>query len=154
MSTMRFLMLACWLAMAFFSGCASAPEKTVDTHGIRSVAILVLPDDRGRAFCDFAVDGMTQGGHMSGEPLPFVHQDNVQLRPEVIEAIWQAAGDVLDAGLLAEGGARGERGFNAISLVMDDGRNFSVSWPFRQQPEDPRLRRLADLVFEHRIGGW
>ena len=118
------------------------------------MAIAVLPDDRGRAFCEFAVDGMTQGGHMSGSPLPFVHQDQVQLRPEIIEAIWQAAGELLDSGLMAEGGARGERGFNEITLTMDDGRLFSVLWPFQQQPQEPRLRRLADLIFEHRIGGW
>ncbi len=153
MRTKPYLAVLCWLAMLVVSGCASQPEKSGRADAIRSVAIRVM-GDRGQASCEYSVDGSTRGGHLSGGPVPFVHQDNARLGPEIIGAIWRAAGEVLDAGLLVEGGASRARESSEIDLVMDDGRHFSLAWPSSSPPDDPRLRRLVDLALKHRIGGW
>ncbi len=96
-------------------------------------------------------DGTTQGGHLSGDSPPFVHQDEGTLEPALRSAMWTAAQAALEVPptTLAPGPDTVE-----LTVTRSDNTSVTWRWPFGTEPAEPRVRALWMLANEHRIGGW
>lgn len=124
---------------------------STDQVSIASVTIAVRPD-AGSAFCTFQADGSVQGGHLSGDARPFVHQDSGQVGAEVITAMWAATRAVLAE---PSGPPLPETaGTESLSITRSDGSSVRHVWPFGQVPASPKVAALRALLLAHHIGGW
>jgi hypothetical protein len=125
---------------------APAPALT-----IASVSVTVRRSDPGHAFMSYRADGTTQGGHLSGDDPPFVHQDDGTLDPAARAAMWAAA-----EAALAVPPSTMPPGPETVELTVARSDNSTVAWrwPFGTEPTEPAVRALYALAHQHRIGGW
>lgn len=155
LSTSRLLPGLALVMLFLLSGCSVQPANAMNPHGIKSIGMWLLPPDSGMAFCSFDIDGAMHSGHMSGDPVPFVHEDRGNASRAAIEEIWQAGAEALEAGWLVAGGGGAKQGNNRIYVVLEDGRELSVSWPFQGEAPSPQVNRLGDLIEKHHLpGSW
>ena len=110
---------------------------------VRTVEIKVYPPDGGMAFCRYEADGKVHGGHASSPPVR-VYEEDGKLDPAIVERIWTLAGEVQSQG----------NSSNSIVITLADGTTRVASWGWKEQPSDPKLRELAELLMEHHVGGW
>ncbi len=95
------------------------------------------------AFCRYEADGKMHGGH-AGPPPVRVYEEDGKLDPAIVERIWTLAGEVQSQG----------NSSNSIVITLADGTTRVASWGWKEQPSDPKLRELAELLMEHHVGGW
>ena len=110
----RGLMGAVLLAVA---GCRDAPAPR---PALVSVGIIVVPAGLGSA--EFLVhrDSTMRGAHLSGDSVPFVHQDEGRLDSLVVDSLWNLAG-ALDSSIATRSPPTG-RGYAALATQLRDGR--------------------------------
>jgi hypothetical protein len=129
------------------------PAPTATAPRIRAVSIHVQPADGGSAHCRYERDGTVRGGHVSGGPSPFVHQDEGTIAPEIQRAIVGAAEATLAEPRPSPGVAPGA-GTERIEIELEDGALVTFAWPFAGAHDDARVVALAGLLRGHRVGGW
>ncbi len=132
---MRILWLLLLLALPVLSDSA-----------VRTVEIKVSPPE-GSAFCRYEADGKMHGGHASPPPAVRVYEEAGKLEPAVLEQVWKLAGEVKSQGTAGRPG-------NSVVITLADGTTRVASWPWKEEPSDPKLRELANLLQKHHVGGW
>lgn len=93
-----------------------------------------------------------RGGHLSGDPVPFVHQDEGRLPKVVVDSLW-ALVSLIDS-VAATASPPTGRGYVALQLSLATNLAWVTSWPNSGQPSDPQVRAVATWLLAHRIGGW
>jgi hypothetical protein len=117
-----------------------------------SVGIHVVPASGGSAEFQVHRDGTVRGGHLSGDSVPFVHQDEGHLDSAVVDSLWALA-TALDS-VAATASPPTGRGYAALQLNFASGAAWSTSWPDSGQAPDPGVRAVVAWLLAHRVGGW
>lgn len=136
-------------AALVLAGCrtAAAPRPA-----LVSVRITVVPANGGSAEFEVNRDGSVRGGHLSGDSVPFVHQDEGRLDRLAVDSLWRMA-EALDSATATASPPSG-RGYAALQLSFAGGSAWLTSWPDSSQPGDARVLATVDWLLAHRIGGW
>jgi len=138
------------ILFAFILSSCNATSKSE----ITKIGIHVTTDD-GYAYCEFNADGWAEGGHKSGGPEPFVHENREKLSREKINEIWAAAGAIDTQAYPLETSARRECvGCVDLFIYTIDGKVMHLSWPFGEQHPDRKVQELEALLYEYNVGGW
>lgn len=119
---------------------------------LTSVRITVVPATGGSAEFEVSRDGTMRGGHLSGDSVPFVHQEAGRLASAVVDSLWSLAA-TLDSGT-ANARPPAGRGYAALQLTFGTNVTWVTSWPDTAQPVEPALRPLVNWLLAHRIGAW
>jgi|WetSurMetagenome_2_1015567.scaffolds.fasta_scaffold52093_2 hypothetical protein len=136
----------------------TAPAKTdtapaAERVEIESVSISVMPGGGGQANFSVASTGECRGGHLSGGPTPFVHEDKGKLTPEVTKQIMDAAAEVYASKAVSDPEVR-KQGIAIIGIKPVKGEIKAYQRPFDGKYAEPALQRLDELLHKHHIGGW
>jgi len=125
------------------------------TRKIVQIDIGVHPGGRGMANCGWTKDGKVTGGHLSGDDPPFVHIDESTIPKEILDDIWKEA-EALGEAVFSLNVAQDPKwtGYNELMISFETGDPMRVCWPFGEENRDQRLKRLLDLLFKNKIGGW
>jgi hypothetical protein len=120
---------------------------------LTSVAIHTRPAGGGSASCQFDASGAIHGGHLSGGPSPFVHEDDGRAEPQILASIVRAA-EALLVEPRPDAGPTEAEGTTWIELRQSDGTQARFAWPAPGHHPDARVVALEALLLEHRVGGW
>ena len=122
---------------------------------ITKIRIKVWPPD-GMAECQWTPDGTVEGGHASGGPAVRMYTDTKKISPQKVKQIWQAAESLPRTAFAPDAVLRREKskGIGHVLLFFEGGSAARLSWPFRGQHADPKVRALSKLLHENRTGGW
>ena len=154
---MRFIVVVAVSGLLWGAGvsCGKPGPRPPSARTITSLTIIVVPPGGGQANSTFLPDGTVRGGHLSGDPRPFVYQDEKHIDSATVKAIWSAAralGDTLLAANVIPDSTY--EGYVVLQVTYDREPQANLAWPFRGAHADARVRALAALLMEHRTGGW
>ncbi|MEK7667713.1 MAG: hypothetical protein AAB409_03605 [Gemmatimonadota bacterium] len=136
-------------------GACTACTRPVPARVITSIGITVVPAGGGQAHAAFFPDGLVRGGHLSGDPVPFVHQDEDRLDSATAAALWTAARALGDTLLGADVPPDSTlRGYVMHKVAFDSGPPMRLTWASGAEHADARVRALVALLMENRTGGW
>lgn len=143
------------LAPLLFAALAATPVRA-QTPRIVRIQMQVVPEGvgGGHAEVTYEANGRIRGGHIS--PDHFVHQVDSVLTATQRRRLWAAARALGDS-LLAVFESKPDDRTGVVYLNVNiEGSELGARfvWPFGGQHADPRVRRLAALVLEYRVGGW
>lgn len=140
---LRILLLL--LSLSYAAGAASLPR-------ILTIEIKVLPPE-GEAFCRYNPDGTVKGGHMFGGR---GHEATGTVPGAQVKAIWNLAQELQGRGVFTGPVVwdQHSRPKNHIVIGLEDGQQLRFSWAFRTNPGETRTAKLAQLLMDHRVGGW
>lgn len=121
---------------------------------ITSLELTIVPASGGQAYVKYERDGAINGGHLSGDSVPFVHIDTGRVDSATLAALWDAARALGDT-LLARRDTvpTGGRGYIRIQVVQE-GREAHFVWPERTEHPDRRVHTLGSIMMTNRVGGW
>jgi hypothetical protein len=131
-----------------------APEAPVDTPipgPVVKIALGVSPGD-GSAWRIIEPTGRIDAGHMEGAP-PFVHQDTVEVGPDVVKPIFEAAQALIASDAPTSTGVA-VAGTVSLELDRSTGESVVYRWKFGEEPADPRIKTVSDPVYALQAGGW
>ena len=120
---------------------------------IQSVEIRVNPPRGGFAFCRYDQHGKMHGGHVSPPPAVVVHEADGQAEEAVAREIWKLAEDLVKRKVVKGPIKESPSGKTYLTIKVQD-QELLVSWPFKGQHADAGVRKLADLLHKHHVGGW
>lgn len=124
-------------------------------QAITSIGLIVVPADAGSAQVHFAPDGTVRGGHLSGDPVPFVHQAEGRISRRTVAALWRAVRALGDSMLATQDSVPTlGRGCHRIEIERAGLEPAFIVWPFGTEHPDARVRALVRLMLAHRVGGW
>lgn len=141
--------------LALVLGACTACTRAVPARVITSIGITVVPAGGGRAHAEFFPDGLVRGGHLSGDPVPFVHQDEDHLDSATVAAVWTAARALGDTLLGADVPPDSTlHGYVMLEVAFDSGPPMRLTWASGAEHADARVRALVALLMDNRTGGW
>jgi len=151
MKTLKWISIPIVLVLA---SCVVPLEKGYTSPRVDRIQIIVQPRD-GYAHCVFQQDGTIEGGHTSGGPQPFVHQDKGTLSTEKVNSIWAAVQDlnpeIFSKRVLPD---RNWKGSVTLLLFERDRVVAQLAWPFGKEHADDKVQVLTKLLYQNKIGGW
>ncbi len=124
-----------------------------DTDEITHVGVVVNHPSGGMAHFCVEKSGKMNGVHITPGDKPFVHMDEGELSLDIVKQIWDAARAV-DPALLLESSAPEEPGQTRLEITFGGSVQKKVFWKFGEEHPDPAVKKVSDLLHEHRIGGW
>lgn len=128
---------------------------TAGAQTVTSIEFTTVPAGGGSAFVEYLAGRVVRGGHLSGDPVPFVHQAESSVSREVAAALWRAARALGDTLLARQDTVpTGGRGYNRLEIERRGRPMTAIVWPEGADHPDPRVRELMRQVMAHRVGGW
>lgn len=146
---MRQALMTAALALIGLPGCGHHPTRRV----VVGVGIMDVPAGGGMAQFEVLRDRSMRGGHLSGDPRPFVHQDEGRLDSNVVDSLWALVMPLADS-LPPGRPAPAERGYLQLQFDFQVGPPWVFAWRDSAAAPDPRVRAVVAWLLNHKIGGW